>query len=138
MKFNTYIIFNGNCREAFKWYVEIFNGKMVSCETYRDTPADLGVQEENMDQIIHAMIKVGNGFLMGADDPMRQYSPPCGMHISVNFDDAGEAGRIFGLLSDGANVSMPFQKTFWADGFGMLTDRYNVPWMINCNSAEHR
>lgn len=136
MEVNAYVTFDGNCREAFTRYAEIFGGEIAYIQTFGDSPEDFGVPKEMHDRIMHSSITIGDGILMGSDDPTGNHKPPSGIHLSVNLDDVSEARRIFDLLAEGGNVTMPFDKTFWADGFGMVTDRFDVPWLVNCNTAD--
>ena len=75
---------------------------------------------------------------MGSDCPPDRYQQPKGFSVSLINNDPGEAERLFHALEEGGKVEMPIQKTFWATRFGMLVDRFGVPWMINCTqAAEH-
>jgi PhnB protein len=69
---------------------------------------------------------------MGSDAPPDRYEPMKGITVTLGVDEPAEAERIFNALSEGATVQMPIQQTFWAARFGMLTDRFGTPWMINC------
>ncbi len=80
-------------------------------------------------------LQVGYDFIHGADAPGRHYSKPAGFCVSIIQKDLAEAERIFKELSEGGQVQMPLQKTFWAAGFGMFIDRYSIPWMINCGQS---
>lgn len=70
--------------------------------------------------------------LMGSDAPPDWHATPQGLSVSLHVTDVGEAERIFAALSDGGSVEMPIGKTFWAERFGMATDRFGIPWMVNC------
>ena len=72
---------------------------------------------------------------MGADVPPGRYQKPEGFSVAIGLKDVAKAERIFKSLSEGANVQMPIQETFWAVRFGMLTDKFGIPWMINCEKA---
>jgi PhnB protein len=78
---------------------------------------------------------VGEQTLMGSDAPPDRYDEPKGFSINIGVDTAEEAERIFAALSEKAKVQMPIQETFWAVRFGMLTDQFGIPWMINCEKA---
>lgn len=90
------------------------------------TPSD---QKNN---VMHATLRLGDQVIMGADAAPHHYEKPQGFSISINVKDVKEAERIFNELSGGGSVRMPLQKTFWAERFGMFTDRFDIPWMINC------
>ena len=93
------------------------------------TPLD---QKNN---IMHATLRFGDQVIMGADAPPQDYEKPQGFSISISVKDVNEAERIFNELSAGGSVRMPLQKTFWAERFGMFTDRFDIPWMINCEQS---
>ena len=81
---------------------------------------------------MHARITVGQNVLMLSDCPPDCYNVPKGITISINMDKPKEAERIFAALSKKGKVTMPIEETFWAVRFGMLTDQFGIPWMINC------
>ena len=80
---------------------------------------------------MHLTLEIGDQVLQGADTPDGQPVAPTGFCVAVHYDDAGEGERVFMALAPGATAQMPFQATFWAKGFGMLTDRFGIPWMVN-------
>jgi PhnB protein len=82
---------------------------------------------------MHARLSTSAGTLMGSDNPT--YKEPQGFSVSLQMQDPAEAERIFQALADNGSVRMPIQKTFWSVRFGMLVDRFGIPWMINCNQA---
>jgi PhnB protein len=84
-------------------------------------------------KILHARMEVGDTVLMGSDAPPDHYEQPKGFSVSLVLDDVGEAERIFFALAEGGSVRMAIQETFWAAGFGMLVDKFAIPWMINCD-----
>ncbi len=134
MEVNAYVNFAGNCREAFEWYAKVFDGMILYSQTFDDhvnTMSGMGYTEADRDKIMHMAIHIGSSLIMGSDSPPAHYQPPRSMHISVGYHDLDAAHRAFDQLADGGQITMPFAKTFWADGFGMVTDRYGVPWMIN-------
>ena len=85
---------------------------------------------------MHATISIGHTKLMGADAPPEHYKKPEGMSVTLNLKDAARGKQIFDALSENGRVIMPFEKTFWAVGFGMCVDRFGIPWMVNCEE-EH-
>lgn len=136
IKLNPYLHFNGNCAEAFKFYEKVLDGKNFMSHTYGGSPMASKVPPDSADKIMHARIEVGSDTLMGSDNIGHANDTPGGMSVSLSVDDPAEADRIFTALSEGATIVMPIQKTFWAERFGMLTDRYSVPWMINCEAKQ--
>jgi PhnB protein len=135
MKVNPYIFFNGNCEEAFKYYARITGGTIQAMMPHGGTPAESHVPAEWKTKIMHASMTIGDTALMASDAPPGHYQKPQGFSVSLNVTDAAEGERIFNALADGGKVNMPYAKTFWAAGFGMLVDRYDIPWMINCQQV---
>ena len=135
MQLNPVVTFNGQCEEAFKFYEQCLGGKIQTLMTWGDSPMAEHVAPELRDKIIHATLIVGESSLMGGDSPQDQYQQPKGFHVAIQIKDPAEGERVFRLLSDGGTVTMPLQATFWSGGFGMLVDRFGIPWMINCEQA---
>ena len=132
MSVNPYIFFNGKCEEAFKYYARVTGGNIESMMPHGGTPAESHVPAEWKDKIMHARMTIGGGVLMASDAPPGHYNKPQGFSVSLQVKTVADGERIFNALADGGKVNMPFQKTFWSPGFGMLVDRYDIPWMINC------
>jgi PhnB protein len=135
MQIVPYLAFDGQCEAAFKFYEQCLGGKIVAMITHAQMPAEMKCPEEWGSRIMHARLLVGDAVLMGSDAPPEHYHAAQGMLVSLMVDDAAEAERIFGALADGGSVQMPIQETFWAVRFGMVTDQFGTPWMINCEKA---
>ena len=136
MQANTYLFFNGNCREAFETYARVLGGKIDAMMTHAGTPAESQTPPEWRDKIIHARMSIGATNLMASDAPPgHQCEKVQGFSINLTLADLKDAERIFHALAEGGKVNMPFGETFWARGFGMLVDRFGVPWMINVEKA---
>jgi PhnB protein len=131
MKMNTYLAFNGNCGEAFKFYEKCLGGK-TELMKYGDSPMADQTSPDFKDKIMHARLDVGDQILMGADSPKGMFNGNHGFSVAIGVTDPTEAERIWAGLSEGATVHMPLGKTFWAEAFGMLVDRFGIPWMVNC------
>jgi len=129
-------MFNGDCAEAFKLYERLMDGKIEAMFPYAGSPAAGQAPPEFGDKIMHATISIGHTKLMGADAPPEHYKKPEGMSVTLNLKDAARGKQIFDALSENGRVIMPFEKTFWAVGFGMCVDRFGIPWMVNCEE-EH-
>lgn len=130
MQINPYLHFSGTCEEAFNFYEAALGGKIASMMTYKDAPVE--VPAEWRGKIMHATLAFGDTVVMGCDSQPAHYEKPAGFAISLNMTEAAEAGEIFEKLAEGGNIRMPLQKTFWAQAFGMVTDRFGTPWMVNC------
>src|SRR5712692_1735667 len=135
MQLNPYLFFNGQCEAAFKFYERVLGGKIEAMLTHAGTPAEAQVPAEWRNKILHARLIVGGEVLMGSDAPPGRQEEPKGFSVSVQVKDPADAERIFDALAEKGTVRMPIQKTFWATRFGMLVDRFGIPWMINCEQA---
>ncbi len=136
MQINPYLLFSGQCEEAFRFYEELLGGKIQVMKTYEETPAGGQAPANWHKKILHARMAIGSQILMGSDPPPGREPRPQGFSVSISVDEPAEAERIFHGLAAGATVAMPIQETFWAKRFGMLTDRFGIPWMINCEAEE--
>ena len=135
MQTNTYLYFSGQCEEAFKFYEKSLKGKIESMMTHEGMPSDGKTPPGWSKKILHARMVVGDGVLMASDAPPDHYSKPQGFSINIAVKDPAEAERIFKALSEGGKVEMPIAETFWALRFGMLNDKFGIPWMVNCEKA---
>ena len=134
MQLTPYLIFNGQCEAAFRFYEKCFGGKILMMQTHGEAPGGKGSPAHRPESIMHARLALGDQLLMGSDSPPEYYSKP-GSYVSIGVDTPAEAERIYAELIDGGKAEMPLQQTFWAVRFAMLTDRYGTPWMINCEQA---
>lgn len=131
---NPYLGFGGNCREAMNFYKECFGGDLTM-RTFEDSPMDM--PSDQRENIMHASLINDDMILMGSDG-MQQETMDTGNRVtlSVNCDTAEEIERLFNKFSEGGNVTMPLQDTFWGARFGMLTDKYGIKWMFNCEKKQ--
>ena len=132
MQLNPYLTFNGQCEAAFKFYEQCLGGKIVAMLTHAGTPAEEHVPSEWRNKILHARLSVGDSTLMGSDAPPERYEEPKGFSVQLGIQDPLDAERKFQALAENGTVRMPIQKTFWAARFGMLVDKFGIPWMVNC------
>jgi PhnB protein len=135
MDLNPYLAFNGDCRDAFTFYEKCLGGKIVAMMTHADSPMADQTPPEHLGRIMHARMVVGDKLLMGGDAPPGHFTPPAGFSVTIGITDPAEAERIFAALGEGGTVRMPIQETFWARRFGMLVDRFGIPWMVNCEKT---
>lgn len=131
MTFTPYLNFNGTCAAAFKFYEQVLGGKIEFLQTHADSPMKEHVPPDWQDKVIHVCLNVNGQRLMGSDAPAEHFAPAQGMYINIAVPTTADGKRVFEALADGGKVTMPFAETFWSPGFGMLTDRYGTPWMIN-------
>jgi PhnB protein len=128
MKLTAYVNFAGKCAEAFGFYEKHLSGKIGMMMTHGQAPAQSQVNPELKDAVLHARISIGDTELMGADIPHAQ--PMRSAYLSLGVQSDAEAERIFSALSDGGEVFMPMQETFFATRFAQLRDRFGINWMI--------
>lgn len=135
MTVTPYLSFNGNCEEAFEFYAKVLGAKIIMMSRYKDMPPQPGqpaLPKEFEEKVMHARLQIDNQWLMASDCPPHMPFP--GMHgvsIALGFDQAAEADRVFVALSAGGSVHMAIAETFWAERFGMFTDKFGTSWMIN-------
>ncbi|MEA1832609.1 VOC family protein [Methylobacterium durans] len=132
MRLNQYLFLSGRCEEAFRTYQRILGGEITLMLKHADTPAASQVPPEWQDKIMHACLDLGGRRLMGSDAPPGRAKPLGGFCVQVAAGSVAEAERAFAALAEGGAVTMPLQQTFWSERFGMLVDRFGVPWMIDC------
>jgi len=136
MELATYLHFDGNCAAAFAHYETVLGGKITMNMTFAESPAKAQTPPEMQGHIMHITLSVGRQVLMGSDAPPQHFNKPQGFAASVSVSTREEAERIYKALSDGAtSISMPFQKTFWSEGFGMFVDRFGIPWMVGVSQS---
>jgi len=128
MKLDFYINYKGNCKEAFRFYEQHLGGKITLMSTFRDMPDTANIPEERKDDILHARIEIAGAVLMGADIP--QAEPMRSAYLSLRVDSAEEAERLYQLLSDGGEIFMKMEQTFFASRFAMLRDKFGTSWML--------
>jgi len=128
MKMNTYVNFAGTCVEAFRYYEKHLGGKVGMMMTHGQAPDQSRVNPEWKDAVLHARISLGGTELQGADIPNAQ--PMRSAYLTLGVDSELEAERIFSSLSDGGQVLMPMEETFFASRFGQVRDRFGINWMI--------
>ena len=135
MQLNPYLTFDGQCEAAFKFYENVLGGKIEAMMTYGSSPMAEQTPADWRNKIMHARLTVGEKMLMASDAPPDRREAMKGFSVTISLDDPGQAERIFHALSEKGTVQMPIQQTFWAARFGMLSDPFGTPWMINCEQA---
>ncbi len=128
MKMSTYVNFAGRCAEAFRFYETHLGGKISMMMTHGQMPDPSKVKPDWKDMVLHARVAIGGTELLGADIPAAQ--PMRSAYLSLSVDSDAEAERIFAALSDGGEVLMPMQETFFATRFGQVRDRFGLNWMV--------
>jgi PhnB protein len=134
MQMSPYLSFNGQCEAAFSFYELSLGGTLGPLFRYAGSPASGQVSADWSDKIMHGSITIGGQLLQGADVAPEQYEQPKGFSLSLQMTSVEEGERVFRDLAAGGRVVMPFEATFWAAGFGMVVDRFGIPWLVNCEA----
>lgn len=137
MKISIYLTFDSQAREAFTFYQQVLGGTL-ELMTFSQAPDAEQFPAEYQDRIMHACLTLADYCLMASDTLPGEfcggapYQGIKGCSISLHPEGVAEGERLFNALSEGGQIVMPLEKTFWAERFGMLTDRFGVSWMVNC------
>lgn len=133
---DTYLFFDGNCADAMRFYERTLGGKL-DLMTHRDSPMAAQMPPGSANRILHARLELAGDRLLMASDAMagQPYDRMKGFSLSLIYPTVAEANRIFAALAEGGQITMPIAKTFWAEAFGMLVDRFGTPWMVNGGMA---
>ena len=131
MKLVPYLGFNGNCEEAINFYNDVFNGEITQLGRYGESPMETA--DELKDKIMHARLQFGDTLIMFSD-MMGKHEAQAGnmISLSIDCDSTDQLEKVFSGMSQGGKVTMPLQDQFWGARFGMLTDKYGIHWMFNC------
>lgn len=135
MKINSYLMFDGNCEAAFKFYKQCLGGKITMMMTHKEAPSAENVPAELHDKIMHACLELEDRFLMGSDCPPGYFEPPQDFYVQVSVPEPDEAERIFHALAENGKVKMAIAQTFWSVRFDMLVDQFGTLWMVNCDQV---
>jgi PhnB protein len=138
MKLYTYLNYGGNCRQAFEFYAEHLGGKITMLSTHAEQPGAQNVPPEWRDAVLHARIEIGGTTVFGADVPPDRFQPMRSAYLSLLLDSNEEAERVYALLSEGGQIFMPLEETFFAHRFAMLRDRFGTSWMLLHERAMER
>ena len=134
----TYLTFDGNCREAFEFYRTVFGGEFHVLSTFADGPDDMDTPAAGKDRIMHVSLGIGSSLLMGSDTSPA--APPLAVgsnfSLSVEAESDDEADNLLARLAEGGTVTMAMERQFWGAYFGMCTDRFGINWMVMCEAAE--
>lgn len=132
MQMNPYLCFDGRCEAALTFYARCLGGELGAIFRYTGSPFADRVPPEWGDKVMHGSVTFRGQMLAGADVAPGAYEAPKGVSLSLQLKDTAEAERIFRELSEDGKVGTPLAKTFWAERFGTVVDRFGVPWMVNC------
>jgi PhnB protein len=135
VQINPYLSFRGDCEAAFTFYAQCLGGEVGAIFRYGGSPMADSVPADWQDKVMHGSLTVAGLMLNGGDVTPASYEEPKGFSLSIQIKNAAEAERIFHELTTDGQVVLPLEKTFWAERFGMVVDRFGIPWMINCEKA---
>ena len=127
MQLQTYLNYGGNCEAAFKFYEQHLGAKITMLMHHGEQP---GGAPDDVRGVLHARISIGGAELLGADVPAHRFQPMRSADLSLTVDSDQEADRVFAVLSEGGEIFMAMQETFFASRFAMLRDRFGTSWML--------
>lgn len=137
---NVYLNFNGNCEEAFNFYKSNFGGDFAYIGRFKDMPHEEGspaLPKEMENKIMHVSLPISKDTVLMGSDTGGEWAPSFvqgnNFAVSISADSKEEADRLFNGLSKGGKVTMPMNKTFWGDYFGMFEDKFGINWMVSFN-----
>lgn len=131
MKAEPYLLFRGDCEAALNFYKDVLGAEVTALMRFRDAPPGAMPEMPGMaDKVMHANLKIGDTMVMASDGQCGEATGFNGFSLTLAVADTAEAQRVFGALAEGGEVRMPLAPTFFARQFGMLADRFGVPWMV--------
>lgn len=128
MKLEIYVNYPGHCEKAFRFYEQHLGGKITMMMTHQQQPGETNVPENWKNAILHARLEIGNTALLGADIPNAE--PMRSAYLTLQLETAEETERIYAVLSEGGDIFMKMEETFYASRFAMLRDRFGTSWML--------
>lgn len=128
MNLDVYLNFRGNCEEAFRFYEQHLGARVISIQLHSELPFPGNTPAEWGEKVLHARLELGGTVVMGADIPAAE--PMRSAYLSLRLDSPEEAERVYALLSEGGEVFMKLEETFYATRFAMLRDRFGTSWML--------
>jgi PhnB protein len=135
----TYLFFDGRCEEAIEFYRRVLGAEVLMLMRFKDSPEPpqpgaCAPGSEN--KVMHASLSIGGTTLMASDGRCMGKPAFQGFSLSINVATVAEAEQRFAALADGGQVQMPMAKTFYSPRFGMVVDRFGVPWMVLVRQEE--
>lgn len=130
MKLNTYLNYGANCEQAFRFYEKHLGGKVTVMMTQEQNPDPSNVPPNFGKAILYGRMTIGETEIMASDVQPDHFQPMRSVYLSLAVDSTPEAERLHALLSEGGEIFMPMQETFFAFRFSMLRDKFGTSWMI--------
>jgi PhnB protein len=134
MPIQAYVNFNGRCDEAIAFYKQALGAEVEMVMRFRESPDPCpeGMLPPNWnDKVMHSSMRIGDSVLMASDGMSSTPLKYDGITLSLQAGSTDEADRLFSALAQGGQIVMPIGPTFWSPKFGMVKDRFGVPWMVN-------
>ena len=137
MNVQAYVTFGGRCEEALEFYKSSIGAEVTGLMRWKESPdKDMKGPPGRGKKVMNAAFRIGETQLM-ADDGMGEKTAEFkGMTLAIGVANDAEAKRVFTALGESGNVTMPLAKTFWTSSFGMPTDKFGVPWMVNVEATK--
>jgi PhnB protein len=132
MQVNPYLHYDGNCEEALNFYVRAIGAKIDVIMHVEGSPAAEHMPPEMAKKVLHGQFSIDGEVVMASDAPPEYVVKPQGFSVCLQAEDPAEGEKTFKALAEGGTIRMPFGATFWSKGFGMCTDKFGIPWMVNC------
>jgi PhnB protein len=130
MQVQPYLQFDGRCEEALAFYKKAIGAKIEAMMRFKEGPDCMEMPQGNADKILHACFRVGDSSIMASDGYCKGTPSFQGFSLSIITPTVAETDRVFKALADGGEVQMPLAETFFSPSFGMVADRFGVPWMV--------
>jgi PhnB protein len=131
MKINPYLNFSGQCEEAFRFYEKVLGGNIVAIFHFGQSPMAGHFGADWDGKVMHVSLKVGDQTILGSDVPEKYYRQPQGFSVCLDFEEIDQAESAYAALSEGGQITMAIQETFWAKRYAQFADRFGTTWMIN-------
>jgi PhnB protein len=130
MQVQPYLSFEGRCEAAVEFYRKALGAEVTMLMRFKESP-DPGVcSPGSLDKVMHTSFRIGDTTVLASDGRCTGQPNFQGFSLSLSVPNDSEAERLFSSLADGGQVQMPLTKTFFSSRFGMVADRFGVPWMI--------
>lgn len=133
MQAQPYLFFEGRCEEAIAFYQRVLGAQVEMLMRVKESPEPHRpgmLPPGSEDKVMHAAVRIGETTLLASDGACQGQPKFEGFRLSLGAADDAEAERWFEALSSGGRVDQPLITTFFSSRFGMLADRFGVPWMI--------
>lgn len=130
MQVQPYLFFEGRCQEAIAFYREVLGAEVLMQMAFKDSPVATSMPADAGDKVMHACVRIGDTQLFMSDGRCGGTPAFQGFSLSLTAEDDAAAARVVAALANGGAVTMPLAETFFASSFGMVNDRFGMPWMV--------